>query len=229
MKISEFKQKMTGQIESESIIYSVSCADCVSYRKDADFSAVIQGLIDGERKEFYTLEYANKFVAEHKKQKPLHNPNISSKTEIVTNNQKHLMMYRSSPYSDDYLEMYSIDGYRIASDKHAYECLICGAIFESKGADCHTVFDTDDPRCKECKHPAKFLSGRLCACLTMEEWDREQDDRAWEEGCFYCKRKFPRYEMFNLRTPHYFRDYDVPDLLSNICGMCSCLRKGKHD
>ena len=253
MKVSDFKQKVKGKIESESIVYSIGCKDCVSYSYSKgtsglmNYSATVVGLIGGEEKEFYTLESANAAVLQHAKDNPLHKPAINSrKTEYLIREKRHLIKYRTIWAYDNkkqelqelepsQVQVYSVNGYRIASDKHAYECLECGAIYQSKGATCHTIFPTDDPLCNEETHydarNARILvSNRLCLCLTIEEREEEWDKELRAEGCFYCKRKFVP-TMFNangINVEHlpFYRDYKIN---AYVCGMCDCLKKGKHD
>ena len=66
----------------------------------------------------------------------------------------------------------SVDGFHIMSDKHAYKCKICGAIWQSKNIYNRSLFRTDDPRCEECDdmggsgeltHPREELE-QVCKC-----------------------------------------------------------------
>lgn len=69
-------------------------------------------------------------------------------------------------YPSGYKKVTSVDGFSIASDKHAYKCKRCGAIFQSKNIYTRGIFPTDDPRCKNCddvRHDYLDLE-KVCEC-----------------------------------------------------------------
>jgi hypothetical protein len=82
---------------------------------------------------------------------------------------KHKIKYQK--YPSGYEGVIEVDGFRIAEDKCAYECNVCGAIYMSKNIDCRSVFRTDDPR-SPCSHIATGIFSemgepkltRICKC-----------------------------------------------------------------
>ncbi|HKG87287.1 MAG TPA: hypothetical protein VKA95_03085 [Nitrososphaeraceae archaeon] len=60
-------------------------------------------------------------------------------------------------------KIYSVDGFRIASDKCAYVCQKCKAVYQSKTLFGRTMFHTKDPRCKTCDHGFIDLK-KVCEC-----------------------------------------------------------------
>ena len=64
-------------------------------------------------------------------------------------------------YKDE--RIYKAGGFLISSDKHAYQCQECGAIFQSKNKDYRSIFATDDRRCDKCNHSSDALK-RVCDC-----------------------------------------------------------------
>lgn len=62
----------------------------------------------------------------------------------------------------------SVDGFKIASDKCAYECKNCGAIFQSKNELYRSIFATNDPRCKTCKDGENIDLQRICECEPLD-------------------------------------------------------------
>jgi DNA replicative helicase MCM subunit Mcm2 (Cdc46/Mcm family) len=57
-----------------------------------------------------------------------------------------------------------VDGFKISSDKHAYVCETCGAVFQSKNIHRRSLFRTDDPRCIECEKNCRGALKRVCEC-----------------------------------------------------------------
>lgn len=69
-------------------------------------------------------------------------------------------------YDVDTRHVKYVNDFYIGSDKHAYQCQKCGAIFQSKSIDERTIFKTDDPKCISCdenRHSIDDLK-RICAC-----------------------------------------------------------------
>jgi hypothetical protein len=67
--------------------------------------------------------------------------------EVRIRNRTHVIVY-----DVDSLRVEEVDGFEIQSDKCAYICRECGAIFNSKNIYCRSLFHTNDPQCKECIH-----------------------------------------------------------------------------
>jgi hypothetical protein len=198
------------KIDGEHTIYRVICPDCISYIAPAGSgkivtSAIIQGRMDGKEQEFNTKELAQLTIDEHKSNKPLHNPEISlPMIEYLIHNDKHMVRYRRGEYDDLIIHVHTVDGFHISSDKCAYECNKCGAIYQSKGEG-HTMFRTSDPRCAKEVHSESEIGSsgyresnltKICVCPDLEqrvqiddhiqhiEWCKEHPERAGK--CHIC-------------------------------------------
>jgi hypothetical protein len=119
----------------------VTCSDCITYHRGPYVEGTISGWLDGqEGLEFKTLEDANSIIKKHIVDKPLHRPKVSKPvTEYMVRTDKYMVRYRGTHG----LHVYSVNGYHIASDKCAYGCKTCGAIFQSKGAFNHRMFPVE--------------------------------------------------------------------------------------
>jgi hypothetical protein len=167
---------MTSENTHSHKIYGIGCSDCISYKSEPGYQATISGLINGEEQEFNTLDKANAAITLHAKEKPLHKPYLHKPViEYIVSDMNHMIRYRGGDGKEfDHSHVYSVDGFKIASDKHAYECMECGAIYQSKDARDRTVFPTDDPRCSRETHKMKSLSNRICQCPTIWELDTKE-------------------------------------------------------
>lgn len=242
MKKKDFEKKAKGTIVATNLVYQIGCSECVTYRQEPGLSLTTQGLIDGERKEFLTVKKANELVTAHAKDKPLHKPYVLQPIkEYMTHDKNHTIKYRE--VRGGHIHVYSVDGFEIAENKHAYECLQCGAIYESKDGRNSTLFQTDDPRCLDETHvyhdERSSLSPRLCLCPTIWEQQQELENIEHEKGCVTCHRKaeadkdgFPDIRMYTIYPdvdkPHDKRT-DNPAGCYDICGMCYCKETGKHE
>lgn len=142
-------------------------------------SAIIQGRMDGKEQEFNTEELAQLAIDEHKSNKPLHNPEILLPIiEYLIHNDKQMVRYRRGEYDNPTIHVHTVDGFHISSDKCAYECDKCGAIYQSKGEFGHTIFQTSDPRCAKEEHSESKIGSRgyrernltkICVCPDLEQ------------------------------------------------------------
>ena len=131
MHVEEFKAKI-GKIDSERSIYEVVCGDCITYIGTQSMTGIVSGWMDGkEYQEFYKLEHAEATIRLHRDKKPLHNPRIlPAVTEYLTHDDKYILRYGAK---NDHVKIHSVNGFHITSDKCAFACKKCGAIYTSKG------------------------------------------------------------------------------------------------
>jgi hypothetical protein len=116
-------------------IYRYSCEECnIETRKST-------------RREVYSLKQGKELINTHLKEKPLHKPKLFQTREYLAKSGRHFLRYRGD---ENYPHIYSVDGFYISGDKCAWECVKCGAIWESKAINCRSIFETDDPRCIRC-------------------------------------------------------------------------------
>lgn len=169
-------------VEKQHMIYSIGCKDCVSYSSGQNYQALINGLMDGKEQEFYKIADAKAAIKLHKSNNPLHKPYINDiEKEYVIRQDEHMLRYRSDR-NGRVFRVYSVDGFKIASDKCAYACKQCGAIWESKGLG-HSLFTTDDPRCTDETHTISDLV-KLCICEDIGE----RYDKEFHFTCHNCSR-----------------------------------------
>jgi hypothetical protein len=195
MNKNEFIERIGGKdkIDSECAVYSAYCRECVTYHSPTNagggmvVSGVSTGLMDGKEQEFKTVKDAQAAIDEHKANNPLHEPKLSGQSPVIeylTHTDKHMIRYRTSARAanpdDDFVHVYSVNGYHIASDKCAYECKLCNAIYESKEDGYSRAFRTGDPRCNNETHYDNSRTGlrslqKICVCPTIYE-EQELED-----------------------------------------------------
>lgn len=208
MHVEEFKAKI-GKIDSERSIYEVVCGDCITYVKESSWIGVISGNIDGkEYLEFYKREDAEAAARLHKDNKPLHSPRVlPAVTEYLTHNNRYMLRYRAK---DDYVHIHSVNGFQISSDKCAFACKKCGAIYSSKGLYGRSFFPTSDPKCKaEIHHlyeqkdvlTREYNIEKICICPDLDErrqLEEEELHKNWWQAnadkglkCHICDCEYP--------------------------------------
>lgn len=53
---------------------------------------------------------------------------------------------------------------QIQPDKHAYACITCGCIYQSKNIETRNLFDTNDPKTKACNEKCSCKLVQICEC-----------------------------------------------------------------
>jgi biotin synthase-related radical SAM superfamily protein len=151
--------------------------------------------MDGKDYEFKSLQEAQAAVKLHQNNNPLHNPYVAAKpvVEYLVHNDKHMIRYREE--SEDRIRIHSVNGHAISSDKCAYECQLCGAIYESKEYPNHSFFRTSDPRCAtETHYDSNTICGlqeveKICLCpsIFQESEEREEQQKKLKtQAHFHC-------------------------------------------
>lgn len=213
----ELLSKAGTNLDGKSILYTVGCRDCIAYTETNSGpikgGVEVRGRMDGREYEFKSLEAAQAEIDLHRKNKPLHNPYVSSKPimEYLIHMDKYMMRYRQTDTGEDTIRIHSVNGHTIAPDKCAYICQLCGAIYQSKDYNGYTLFDTTDPRCQMETHGLQKLE-KICLCHTIfeerEEHEEQQTKRKsiewWNthpNECHVCHKPFFApghvYETFN--------------------------------
>ena len=190
MDKEEFKAKV-GKIDSEQIIYEVCCNDCITYIDTPSMTAIISGRIDGkESQEFYKLGEAEAAIRLHKDSYPLHKPRILPRIiEYLIHSSKYMIRYRAV---NGYVHVHSVNGFFIPSDKCAFACRRCDAIYKSKSLYGHSFFPTFNPKCKaevhslyesrEGQYP-EYNIVKICVCPDLDERIQIKEEKLHEDWC----------------------------------------------
>ena len=88
---------------------------------------------------------------------------LSDIDKITESSNGHLFVYER--YPSGFESVIEVDGFHISSDKCAYECIYCKAIYMSKNISIRSIFATDDPRSgKICTNKEGHDLKRICKC-----------------------------------------------------------------
>ncbi len=167
------------------------------------------------------LEDAQAAVELHRSKNPLHNPHVATKpiVEYLIHTDKYMIRYRQTSAAEDRIRIHSVNGHTIASDKCAYICQLCGAIYQSKEYPNHSFFPTTDPNCLlETHQNYDMICGlqnveKICLCPTIFEESEQYEEQLtktksiewWNthpNECHVCHKPFFNqghvYETFNF-------------------------------
>jgi hypothetical protein len=196
MFLQEFKA-MIGKIDSERTIYEVRCDGCIAYADTSSPTGIITGWADlKEPQDFYKLGKAKAAIRLHKDTHPLHKPRILRKiTEYLTHSSKYMKRYRMV---NDIVHVYYVNGFRISSDKCAFACKKCGAIYKSKALYGHSFFPTSDLKCKAEVHSrfekrqdqiVEYNLEKICICPDLNEREQLEEEKLHQEWCKATEKK----------------------------------------
>lgn len=242
MYVEEFKAKI-GKIDSECSIYEVVCGDCITYIDTQSMTGIVSGWMDGkEHQEFYKLEHAEAAIRLHRDKKPLHNPRILPPvTEYLTHDDRYILRYRAE---NDHVKIHSVNGFRIPSDKCAFACKKCGAIYTSRALYDRSFFPTSDPKCKVEVHHfyeekdvlrKEYNIEKICICPDLDEYrqlEEEELHRNWWEAnpdkvskCHLCGFNYPEGQGWKdlakgWHNPTWTGDARYEEKL--VCENCYC-------
>jgi hypothetical protein len=205
----ELLSKAATNLDGKSILYTVVCGDCISYR-EIDIGPIKSSIQGRGRMDARNYEFKNKEAAQAAID--LHHPYLSSKpiVEYLIHTYKYMMRYRQTYAAEDTIRIHSINGHTIASDKCAYICQLCGAIYQSKDYYGYTLFDTNDPRCQTETHGLQELKKFVYVLRYSKREEREEQQTKiksiewWNthpSECHVCHKPFFApghvYETFN--------------------------------
>ena len=225
--------KIGSKIDSKITLYQVGCKECVTYNHgnnngNISWNCITTGLMDGKDEEFRSLQDAQATVDLHRTNNPLHYPYVlpNPLVEYLTHTDKYMMRYRANNPADS-IRIHSINGYVITSNKCAYACKLCGAIYRSKDYPNHSFFKTGDTKCnKETHYNENTICGltsvgKICICPTIfQEAERREEQQKkiksiewWNKHpneCHVCHKPFfaPGH-VFQIFNPYPTLEEDV--------------------